>query len=396
MRRAVHRSSRTVVVLRNETLRNFVEWRFENSPEFSDIRPGLQRKVLLASKTELNLGLAIEGSQRQHYSRLVMVEPGADDFLHSLTSDWLPEKAQLLVSVSGAEQIRRRADALLSIPGILPAAPALEKVREEMVRVLDGHVTRIPDLEAEPGLPRVAAVDLRTGGHNAGKRRTIRSEAGIVIMAYDRTEFASYDPDALQPFSRKLAKDLVKGDQIFAIDPEFISTARDRLNLVAHAADMLPQYHRLVADAAKELRGGSFTEKATHLRAAMLRLTPDADLPGDQALRSWIDVQDLIEAPSAQVRPNAPRTREQYLCFMQALGIAADLALLYWNYAIFHTRSIRIRSGAAFHQLFMGILIDPHSAIARLPPESSAEIWRLHEAAEGRIVTVAENTEDGK
>ncbi len=394
MRAIVQRSTRTIVVVRSETVKSFVEWRFEHASELADIRDALLKKVLLVAKRNANHAVGEDTVQRQLYSRMLFIEPIADDFLHVLTNGWTPASVRLLSSIAGAEQIRRRVDALLQIPGIAPVKQTLDVVGAELNRVLDGHFADIPDLEIAPSLPKLSALDLRAGSSVGGRRRTIISEGGIRILAFDRTEFAVYDPSELQPFSKKLAKDLVRGDQIFAIDPEFIAIARDRLNFVARASQILPQYHRVVADAARNLPGDSVTDKANSLRATILHKSPNTDLPGIQAMRAWIDVEDLIDASATDVRPNAPRSKEQYLCFMSALDVEEDLAKFYWDYAIFMTRSLRIKSGAAFHQLFMGILVDPYSVVSRLPPESSAEIWRLHEAAESRIVTVSQTAED--
>ena len=188
-----------------------------------------------------------------------------------------------------------------------------------------------------------------------------------------------YDPDALQVFSQKLAKDLKTGDQICVFTSDFVSMAREKLNLTANASEVLPLYHRTVANAATKLPGDNMTSKVKALREKMLELEPGLNLPSIQAMRYWIDVASLVDAPRNEVLPQAPRDRHHYLCFMRALGISEDLSHHYWDFGIFWTRSIRIRSGSAFHQVFMGILIDPHGAYfpaSRQPPPRHMENLR--------------------
>ena len=104
---------------------------------------------------------------------------------------------------------------------------------------------------------------------------------------------------------------------------------------------------------------------------------------------------DLVDAPRDEVRPQAPRDRRHYLCFMKALGIAEDVARHYWDWGIFWTRSMRIRSGNAFHQVFMGVLIDPYGAMSRLPESHRQEVWRIYETAEQHVVAVISNEPEG-
>jgi hypothetical protein len=79
---------------------------------------------------------------------------------------------------------------------------------------------------------------------------------------------------------------------------------------------------------------------------------------------------------------------------MKALGISEDVARHYWDWGIFWTRSMRIRTGAAFHQVFMGILIDPHGTASRLPETRRHEVWRIYETAEHHVVTVLSNEQE--
>jgi hypothetical protein len=262
---------------------------------------------------------------------------------------------------------------------------------------LSGHVIDIGDLDAEMQSPRLGTLDLTSiGGTATGALRIIQASGHLQIKAFEGTELALYDPDAGQVvFSRTLARDLRPGDQICVFSPEFVGMARGKLHLTADASEVLTLYHKTVADAVRTLPGYDITEKTSALRDRMLRIYPTQMLPGLQAMRQWIEVADLSGEPRNTVRPQAPRSRSHYLCFMKTLGISEDVARHYWDFGIFWTRSMRIRTGASFHQVFMGILIDPHGTASRLPENHRQEIWRLYEAAEEHVVTVLSNEQGG-
>ena len=361
------------------------------------MRPSLGRKLLLVDRREAIEELELDYREQKLFQRIVFVEPYADDLLHVITRPWLPEKVFVLANLARAEQTLRRIQILLQIEGIEDVRDKLVTVQKEFDRALSGRVIDIPDLDVAPALPRLGTLDLTAAGTpGSGPARIITTSSDLQIRAFDGSEVALYNPEALQAFSLKLAKDLKPGDQICVFSPDFVGMAREKLNLTANASDVLPLYHRAIAEAASKLPGADITSKTNALRERMLRIEPALDLPGIQAMRHWIDVATLIDAPRNEVRPQAPRDRRHYLCFMQALGISEELACHYWDWGIFWTRSMRIRSGFAFHQVFMGILVDPHGTASQLPETRRHDVWRIYETAEHHVVTVISNQREGE
>jgi hypothetical protein len=182
------------------------------------------------------------------------------------------------------------------------------------------------------------------------------------------------------------------------VDTPELSAYESRLTpraVSATAPEVLTLYHKTVAEAAAKLPGQDLTAKADALRNSIMKIDSSPSLPGPQSIRQWIDVADLGDAPRDEVRPQAPRDRRHYLCFMKALGIADDVARHSWDWGIFWTRSMRIRSGTAFHQVFMGVLIDPDGAVSRLPEAHRQEVWRIYETAEQHLVAVISNNPEG-
>jgi hypothetical protein len=386
---------RLIVAFSSDLIRSFAEWRIENESTLADVRTKLGQEIILVDNKEASEELE-RSAGFQCPCQILFVESYADHFLQTLTHPALPPRATLLCHLARAKQILQRAEALLHLDGVAPIEWNLLIVQESLQKALSGHTIDIPDLDTILLPPRVATIDL-TGPHapGAGPTRIIRTSGDVQIRAFDGSELAVYAPDALQSFSRRLARDLVPGDQICVFSPDFVDAARKKLHLSAIAPEILTLYHKTVAETASQLPGHDLTAKADYLRHLILKIDSSLSLPGPQSIRQWIDVASLVDAPRDEVRPQAPRDRRHYLCFMKALGIADDVARHFWDWGIFWTRSMRIRSGTAFHQVFMGVLIDPDGAVSRLPEAHRQEVWRIYETAEQHLVAVISNNPEG-
>jgi hypothetical protein len=394
--RMTKQSLRSIVAFSSDLIRAFAEWRIENESTLADVRTKLGREIILVDNKEATEELERASSLKIPCQQILFVEPYADHFLQTLTHPALPPKVTVLCHLARAKQILQRAEAFLQLDGVAPVEWNLLIVQESFQKALSGHTIDIPDLDMVLLPPRVGTIDL-TGPHatGAGPTRIIRTSGDVQIRAFDGSELAVYDPDALQPFSRRLAKDLQPGDQICVFTPDFVDAAREKLHLSATAPEVLTLYHKTVAVAAARLPGQDMTAKADALRNLIMKIDSSLSLPGPQSIRQWIDVAALVETPRDEVRPQAPRDRRHYLCFMKALGIADDVARHYWDWGIFWTRSMRIRSGTAFHQVFMGVLIDPDGAVSRLPEAHRQEVWRIYETAEQHLVSVISSDPEG-
>lgn len=392
-------SGRSLVVFASEIIRNFAEWRVETENHLEYARPFLGTKTEFATvrETSQELRRAREGSVP--YEHIVFIEPYPDDFLKLLAEPALPRRVMLLCHLARAKHIVDRIEALRQLDGVSPIEWNLIMVQEELQKATVTHTAEIPDLDALLLEPRLSTVDLagpRTA--SSGPTRIIRTSGYVRIRAFDGTELAVYDPDALPAFSKRLARDVQPGDQICVFTPDFVDAARDSLHLSASAPEVLALYHQAVAEAAKKLPGQDLNAKADALRNRILQIDPSlaSSLPGTQSLRSWINVADLLTTPRDEVRPQAPRDSGHYFVFMKALGVADDVARLYWDLGVLLTRSARISKGSAFHQVFMGILIDPYGTVSRFPEAVRQEVWRIHETAEEHLVAVLANESEGK
>lgn len=387
---------RTIIMFSSELLRGFADWRIEEDHALAAIRQHLGTRISIVDRREA--AEILETVADGEIDRIVCIEPSPEDLLYILSRPSQPKKLIAVAHLARTESTLRRARALLDLTGVEKVRERLEALVTEFERALAGQKIELPDFDAAPPLPRIGTLDLTTiAGPGAGKPRIISTSAGFKIRAFDGSDFARYDPDALQSFRRCKASELKYGDQICIFTPDFVESAREKLQLAAKASDILFLYHRDVAEAASLLPGPDMAAKAEALKARILKIDPTLDLPGLQAIRNWIDVADLLGAARDKVKPQAPRSRKHFSAMMKALGISDEVARHYWDLGVFWTRSMRIRNGAAFHQVFMGILIDPQGTAAWLPPERRKEVSRIYETAENHVVTVlANDREDEK
>ena len=303
----------------------------------------------------------------------------------------------VLANLARIEQTLRRIRILLALDGIAVIRDRLLAAQAELDRALAGHTCDIGDPDSESPSFHFGTLDFTdTFSSGAGAIRVIRVSDNLRIRAFEGSEFALYEADALQHFSRRSARDLRPGDEICVFTPDFVSLARERLKFAADAPDILKLYHKEILERAQGLPGRDFTAKATALRARMLKIDQAADLPAIEAMRRWIDVVHLLDAPRDSVRPQAPGNRRHYLSFMKALNISDDVAHLYWNLGIFFTKSKRIQRGAFFHQTFMAVIIDPYGTASRLDENSRSDMWQIYDVAADHVATVISNELEGE
>ena len=392
-------SQRSLVVFSNELIRNFADWRVQTENHLAYVRPKVGKEIVFVSSREIVEHLQRARAREVPYDHIVFIEPYADDLLKALAEPALPRRAMLLCHLARAQQILDRTSAFRQLDGVAPIEWNLLMVQEQLQKAMTAHSVEIPDLDTLLFEPRLSTIDL-TGPRTplSGPTRIIRTSGYVQIRAFDGTELAVYDPDALPVFSKRRAKDLLPGDQICVFTPEFFDAARDKLHLSATAPEVLGLYHQAVAEAAARLPGRDLNAKAEALREAILKIDPSfaSSLPTSHSVRHWIDVADLLKAPREEVRPQAPRDQGHYFAFMKALGVSDDVSQLYWDLGVFWTRSARISTGSAFHQVFMGILIDPYGTVSRFPEAVRQEVWRIHETAEDYLVAVVANDAEGQ
>ena len=370
-------------MLPNGTALDFAKWRIDNDPFLFDVRAATGHLSLLdreAAVDVLGSGTISTGSMK-----IALIEPSFETLVLIAAHTRQNHEISIICNHTTAEQLYRRLHILNGLAGIGSFAKTLAPIEAQICNASSSHISDIGDFDSEIRPVRHSIVDYtdRYSGANLDNgTRVLVLSGGDRIKVFDGSEIPVYEDDVSYPWSKGLAKDLRPGDEICLFKTDLVEDARAILKLTANAPELLARYHTTVCNAAAKLPGKDLNAKAAALRDRMLELAPLADLPATKTIRRWIEVEELANLPRDEVRPHAPRTKENYDLLMRALEIGDILANILWEEGVFGTRSVRIKTGAFFHQLLMAVLIDPDGVGSRLPQLNPVDLWKVNQTSQ--------------
>ena len=392
IRRVIDKKQTAIVVMPNKTALDFAKWRVDNDPFLFDLRMAAERFTLIDREGAVEV--LREGRASDRSMNVVFIEPSFETLLLVVAQTRPEHEIVIIFNHTSAEQLCRRLHVLNGLEGIGAVASTLTPIEAQGRSASSSHISDIGDLDSEVRAVQHSIVDYTdrySGSASGGPPRVLILSGGDRIKVFDGSEIPVYESDASYPWSKAFAKDIRVGDEICLFRTDLVESARAILKLSARAPDFLAKYHTTVASAAAKLPGEDLNGRVLALRERILQLNANADLPAIQMIRRWIEVEELAHVPRDEVRPHAPRTKENYDLLMRALGVGDLLANILWEEGVFGTRSVRIKTGAFFHQLLMAVLIDPDGVGSRLPQLDSIDLWKVNQVAEGYVETVVAN-----
>jgi hypothetical protein len=102
--------------------------------------------------------------------------------------------------------------------------------------------------------------------------------------------------------------------------------------------------------------------------------TSAAELPN---VVRWLTAGRAAEAPDGVKQPRAARDWRRFKIFMEAVGVAATLADMYWKMAVVPARSYRAQEGHFFNQRVVQFVLDPEgAAIGASAWTAMPRLWR--------------------
>src|SRR5687768_17939536 len=119
-------------------------------------------------------------------------------------------------------------------------------------------------------------------------------------------------------------------------------------------------------------------EKSRHVLAEMRTLDPTIgqhELPNGGR---WLTADKAPGDADGGRQPRAARDWPRFRLFMQAIGVDAHLAELYWRGAIVPSRSYRVQEGYLFNQRVVQFVLDPEGAAGSAAAwKTMAGLWQL-------------------
>lgn len=196
-------------------------------------------------------------------------------------------------------------------------------------------------------------------------------------------------------------KSLEPGDRLFVMSHDL----RELVEAVLKEAGVSIEHDRSFEGALREYHqavvnnlnnrypGKSDAEQVRKLRAAIFEKHPEmeADFPGEQAVRYWINLGDSSGTPFEQLKPQAPMKEAHFNVFAEALGFMQLQAAYYWQRVIMAIRNARRLDGRHVSDLYAYMLLQPESAMVHgKVPQKTLKV--LFQKARENILVVEDVT----
>lgn len=156
----------------------------------------------------------------------------------------------------------------------------------------------------------------------------------------------------------------------------------------------LRDYHQeVINNLNNRYPGKSEADQVRKLRAAIFAIHPEieADFPGEQAVRYWINLGDSPDTPFEQLKPQAPMKEAHFCIFAGALGFTQLQAAYYWQRVIMAIRNARRLDGRHVSDLYAYMLLQPESAMVHgKVPQQTLKV--LFQKARENILVVEDVT----
>ena len=395
--RYIRSSSKTVILLRNSMMCDYALFALSNDSELgAEITGRIEKKMFLfIDEVGLRETTGLPPRERHQIRTLIHVSPTREQVLANMTLPWLPHKQIILAEARTLAGISRDAAQLAAFPSFSVFADRLRKLATACqaaadsvsgVRVVLGPTDPPAD---DIDFPSARIIDLAGSGLANEPLIKIETENRQTVIARRRTRLLTHDSDSAIPSYRSVnAEDLEIGDAVCIINDDFVDMARQRLDIVHTANEVVREYHQLILALFSALPGPS--DRARRIELAQRITTPEREVD-EGNVRYWVDLAEELTLPLEEVTPHAPKDHPTFLRLTRALGINDAQAEKYWKWAVIATRSHRLKAAHRLYDAYTGILVSPHSAEAE-NPKRVEDIRALRAAAERFITKVTAKT----
>lgn len=296
--------------------------------------------------------------------RWIVVRPSGDTLRTLLTALPGPSRLDLIGDAAGTALL----EAELRPVATLGAFSALH-ARADAFRKAIGQSASSLSLDHEEVSARTVAhhaeLDFtRSDGEYAGPRIRVETEGGYVLLYRPASDVLRYTPDDLRAFDKVQAQAIRPSDAILVLTRGLMELLRRELARAPKTVETLRQYHAEVGRRRLGLPGATTGDKARALQRTIRAAHPGFGDNEAANIARWLSVDGTtLDDPSAQ--PQAPRTRDRFDLFMEALDIHPALADAWWKDGIRLTRSYRLSEGMQFNQRAVAFVVDPESLAVR-------------------------------
>lgn len=226
-------------------------------------------------------------------------------------------------------------------------------------------------------------------------------ESGQIMFHRPTYKAYIYDPSSVESTDRGFRPcevcSLQTGDKLFVMSAELRELVEQVLKdagiHIQHDKpfeEALREYHEKVLKKLSErFPIGTSSEKVRLLRQAILSLNPKlkADLPGEQAIRQWVNLGQSESTPFDQLKPQAPMKEAHFKAFAETLDLNPLDAAYQWQRVIMEVRNKRRLDGRHVSDIYAYMLLQPESVMVHSSIKRQT-LKMLFDKARENVVTV--------
>lgn len=338
-------------------------------------------------------------------SNTVLVFAGLDDecFRIVLTNDRVPAHTTLLLTQRGAQYLR---SSLKPIAEQFPEFKSFKPRVESILRQLrDLQVDATVLLTSDFVLP-MFKVEL--SGNRSDGQEGHDEDAWQIILESGQDQYRRpthkvyvYDPSSAESSDRGFrpceVRSLEIGDKLFVMSAELrelVEQVLEDAGIPIHHdktfEEALRAYHEQVRKKfAERFPTGTLLDKVRLLRRTILEENSDLEnnLPGEQAIRRWVDLGESENTPFEELKPQAPMKEAHFKAFSEVLTMTSLEAAYQWQRVIISIRNTRRLDGRHVSDIYAYMLLQPESAMVHASI-SRQTLKMLFDQARESVVTV--------
>lgn len=315
-----------------------------------------------------------------------------------LTASVAPKRVLLLGDAAGTALLSAEIAPLTRIAAFAPIA---DRARAMSAALQRGGANEKLDLaEAEfrvaTALPE-GEIDLtRSGEAYKGEILRFTTSRGDRVAYRPTSDVLEFSPGEARPFERTQARAIRRGDRILVLNASVREPIRRAIAGSRESLKHLGLYHSRVAAIRVAAAGASDQEKARHVLAAMRALDPAIGSHELQNITRWLTADKAPGHVDGGRQPRAARDWPRFRVFMQAVGVDAHSADMYWRAAIVPARSYRVHEGYLFNQRVVQFILDPEGTAAGAAAwKTMPALWQLVLDSMDEVVEIDVTTAGG-
>lgn len=362
--------------------------------KFNDFSDRVQ--LITASQLEERIG---------GLSNTVMVFVGLDDecLRIVLTDDRVPAHTTLLLTQRSAQYLRSSLKPIAEqFPEFKPFKPRIESILRQLKDLPDDASVLSAGDFVLPTFKVELSSDSAEGneGHDKDAWRIIL-ETGQELYRRPTHKVYVYDPSSVEStdhgFRPCEVRRLQIGDKLFVMSAELRELVEQVLKdagIPIHHdktfEEALRAYHKQVRKKfAERFPDGTLLDKVRSLRKAILEENPalEEDLPGEQAIRRWVDLGESENTLFEELKPQAPMKEAHFKAFSEVLNMSPLEAAYQWQRVIMAVRNTRRLDGRHISDIYAYMLLQPESAMVHANI-SRQTIKLLFDQAQESVVVV--------